>query len=48
MFNESSGIVQVWVNLIRQEIYTVSQIPNLSNLREMIMFVLGEEYSVKG
>lgn len=40
MFNKDSGLVQVWVTLIRQGTYTVEQVPNLSNLREVVAAVL--------
>lgn len=39
MFNKDSAIVQVWVNLIngKDGKYTREQIPNLSNLREVVI-----------
>jgi hypothetical protein len=40
MFNENSGLVKTWVNLVRQGAYTVDQVPNLSNLREVVISVL--------
>jgi hypothetical protein len=40
MFNENSGLVKTWVNLVRQGAYTVDQVPNLSNLREVVVSVL--------
>lgn len=40
MFNKNSGLVQVWVNLIKQGTYTIEQVPNLSNLREVVASVL--------
>lgn len=40
MFNENSGLVKTWVNLIRQGAYKFEQIPNLSNLREVVATVL--------
>jgi hypothetical protein len=36
MFNENSGLVKAWVNLINQGAYTLEQVPNLSNLREVV------------
>ncbi len=36
MFNKDSGLVKTWVNLISQGAYTIEQVPNLSNLREMV------------
>ena len=40
MFNKDSGLVKVWVNLIEQGVYTIEQVPNLSNLREVVVSVL--------
>lgn len=40
MFNKDSGLVKVWVNLIKQGVYTIEQVPNLSNLREVVASVL--------
>ena len=40
MFNKDSGLVKTWVNLIRQGTYTIEQVPNLSNLREVVASVL--------
>ena len=40
MFDRSSGLVQVWVHLIRQKAYALSQVPNLSNLREAVASAL--------
>lgn len=40
MFNKDSGLVKVWVNLIKQGTYTIEQVPNLSNLREVVASVL--------
>lgn len=40
MFNENSGLVKTWVNLVKKGAYTVEQIPNLSNLREVVISVL--------
>lgn len=42
MFNENSGLVQVWVRLIKQRLYTINNVPNLSNLREIIIEILNE------
>lgn len=36
MFNENSGLVQLWVKNIRAENYTREQVPSLSNLREAV------------
>ena len=43
MFNENSGLVKTWVSLIRQGTYTFNQVPNLSNLREVVKKVLEGE-----
>lgn len=43
MFNENSGLVQVWVRLIKQGLYTINNVPNLSNLREVVFSVLNNE-----
>lgn len=40
MFNENSGLVQVWVRLIRSGVYTIDNIPNLSNLKEVVSNIL--------
>ena len=40
MFNKDSGLIKTWVNLIKQGAYTIEQVPNLSNLREVVASVL--------
>ena len=40
MFNANSGLVQLWVKNIRTENYTREQVPNLSNLREVVYGIL--------
>ena len=40
MFNKDSGLVKAWVNLIKRGAYTIEQVPNLSNLREVVASVL--------
>lgn len=40
MFNEDSGLVKAWVNLIRQGVKTIDEVPTLSNLREVVIKVL--------
>ena len=40
MFNENSGLVKAWVNLINQGAYTLEQVPKLSNLREVVYAIL--------
>lgn len=46
MFNENSGLVKVWVNLIKRKLYTLDDVPNLDNLREVVASVIngGEIY----
>ena len=39
-FTKDSGLVKTWVNLIKQGAYTIEQVPNLSNLREVVASVL--------
>lgn len=43
MFNRNSGLVQVWVRLIRSGIYTIENVPNLSNLRTVVIEIIEEE-----
>lgn len=42
MFNENSGLVKVWVRLIRDKksTYTQDDVPNISNLRSIVDGVL--------
>ena len=40
MINKDSRVVKAWVNLIKQGAYTIEQVPNLSNLREVVASVL--------
>ena len=40
MCNRGGGRVKAWVNLIKQGAYTIEQVPNLSNLREVVTSVL--------
>lgn len=42
MFNRNSGLVQVWVRLIKNGTYEISNIPNLSNLKQIVIEVLNE------
>lgn len=42
MFDKNSGLVQVWVNLIKTNAYTTNDIPNISNLREIVLKVINE------
>lgn len=42
MFNENSVIVKTWVSLVIAGTYTRDQVPNLSNLKEVVYTVLDE------
>ena len=43
MFNKKSGLVAVWVRLIKTGVYTEDKVPALSNLKDMVHQVLTEE-----
>ena len=43
MFNENSGLVKVWVELIEAGQYTLNDVPNLSNLRQVVAEVLAKK-----
>lgn len=43
MFNENSGLVQVWLRLIKNNQYTIAQVPRISNLREVVTRLLVKE-----
>lgn len=36
MFDENSGLVKVWLDLIKKGRKTLDDVPNVSNLREVI------------
>lgn len=40
MFNQNSGLVKVWVSLILAGTYTLEQVPQLSNLKEVVTQVI--------
>jgi len=40
MFNENSGLVQVWLRLIKSGNYTFDDVPFISNLRAVIANIL--------
>jgi hypothetical protein len=42
MFNENSGLVKVWVNLIKRKLYTLDDVPYLDNLRDVVASVINE------
>jgi len=35
-FTKDSGLVKVWVSLIIAGVYTLAQVPNLYNLKEVV------------
>lgn len=43
MLTENSALVQLWAKWINKKGYTREQVPNLSNLREMVYAVLDAE-----
>lgn len=43
MFNRDSGLVKAWVSLINQGAFTVDDVPNLYNLREIVLEILEGE-----
>lgn len=38
-FNEGSILVRIWVELIQKKTYNKDQIPNIGNLKEMVLKV---------
>lgn len=42
MFNDKSYIVKVWVKNVTSGKYTREQVPNISNLREVVYAILDE------
>lgn len=40
MFDKDSGLVQVWINLIKTNAYTINDIPDISNLREIVLEII--------
>lgn len=40
MFNENSGLVLVWIRLIKDGKRTVEEVPNLSNLKIVVESVM--------
>lgn len=43
MFTTESALVQLWARYVREGKYTREQVPNISNLREMVYAVLDAE-----
>ena len=42
MFNQNSALVQIWVRLIKQGVYEIRDIPNLSNLKDIVIETIYE------
>lgn len=42
MFTRDSGLVKIWVSMILLGTYSYDQVPNLSNLRAVVLEVLLE------
>lgn len=40
MFNENSGLVKIWVDAVKRGDYKLEQVPQLSNLKEVVAEVL--------
>ncbi len=40
MFTKESGLVKVWVDLIKTSTYTEAKVPALSNLKDVVHQVL--------
>lgn len=47
MFNEHSGLVAFWYNYVLSRPEQRNQVPNLSNLREVVFRELDREYGSK-
>lgn len=43
MFNENSGLVQIWYRNVKDGTVTREQVPKLSNLQEVIYALLDAE-----
>ncbi len=41
-FTKESGLVKVWVSLVLSGTYTLEQVPQLFNLREVVAQVIAE------
>ena len=42
MFNQQSGLVKIWVNLVKNGVYSLAQVPVISNLKDVVTLVVGE------
>ena len=40
MFNENSGLVQIWVRLIQSGTQSLDNVPNLSNLQDIVFSII--------
>lgn len=42
MFNKNSGLVKIWVRLLtsKNSLYTIDDIPNISNLKEVVLSLI--------
>ena len=43
MFNSESGLVKIWVKLIKDNAYAKESIPQLSNLQNVVLLILKEK-----
>lgn len=43
MFDENSGLVKLWVNMVVSGKYTIEQVPNLSNLKQVVQSIIDKE-----
>lgn len=43
MFTENSFIVKTWIKNVESGRYTMEQVPNISNLRDVVFAVLDKE-----
>lgn len=42
IFTKDSGLVKVWVSLVLDGVYTLEQIPEILNLKEVVTAVIKE------
>lgn len=43
VFTEKSALAKTWVRLIQSKAYTLEDVPNIGNLKEIVETVLNEE-----
>ncbi len=41
-FTKNSGLVKTWVSLVLSGVFTIEQVPNLFNLRAVVLEVINE------